>query len=165
MRRWGDGGRFLQRIGDIRRREPRAAFRTNFIVGYPGEPEADHDQLLRFLDEAELDWCGFFAYSAERGPYATTLDGAVERPLVDERLRELGERQDAITAAARDRLIGTTTRVLVDEAGVARSHREAPEIDGVISVPERLRAGTFHTVKVVGAIGPDLQATPLEDAP
>ena len=63
MRRWGDGDRFLRRIDDIRRREPAAAFRSNFIVGYPGETEADHDQLLSFVDAAQLDWCGFFAYS------------------------------------------------------------------------------------------------------
>ena len=163
MRRWGDGERFLQRIRDIRRREPAAVFRTNFIVGYPGETEADHDHLLRFLDEAQLEWCGFFAYSAESGTYAETLDGAVERGLVDERLRELGERQDALTAAARDALIGTTATVLVDATGVARSHREAPEIDGVINVPTSLRPGTFHCVEIVGAMGPDLQAHPLED--
>ena len=161
MRRWGDGERFLQRIRAIRRREPAAVFRTNFIVGYPGETEADHDRLLRFLDEAQLEWCGFFAYSAESGTYAETLDGAVERSLVDERLRELGERQDAITAAARDALIGATTTVLVDATGVARSHREAPEIDGVINVPTSLRPGTFHSVEIVGAMGPDLQAHPL----
>jgi ribosomal protein S12 methylthiotransferase len=165
MRRWGDGARFLRRIDDIRRREPGATFRSNFIVGYPGETEADHDELLRFVDEAQLDWCGFFAYSAEAGTYATTLDGAVERSLVDDRLRELGERQDAITAAARDRLIGATALVLVDEPGVARSQREAPEIDGVINVPDGLRPGTFHTVEIVGAIGPDLQAAPLGGTP
>ena len=56
MRRWGDGGRFLQRIADIRDREPSAAFRSNFIVGYPGETEEDHDQLLAFVEEAQLDW-------------------------------------------------------------------------------------------------------------
>lgn len=165
MRRWGDGQRFLRRIRAIREREPAAVFRTNFIVGYPGETEADHDQLLRFVDEAQLEWCGFFAYSAESGTYAETLDGAVERSLVDERLRELGERQDAITAAARDALIGTTATVLVDETGVGRSHREAPEIDGVINVPGSLRPGTFHTVEIVGARGPDLRARPLEVAP
>jgi ribosomal protein S12 methylthiotransferase len=165
MHRWGDGERFLRRIRAIRRREPNAVFRSNFIVGYPGETETDHDQLLQFLDEARLDWCGFFAYSAESGTYAETLDGAVGRSLVDERLRELGERQDAITAAARDALIGSTTAVLVDTAGIARSHREAPEIDGVINVPGALRPGTFHTVKIVGAMGPDLQAQPLEVAP
>jgi ribosomal protein S12 methylthiotransferase len=72
MRRWGDGDRFLRRIADIRDREPDAAFRSNFIVGYPGETEADHDQLLRFVEEAQLDWCGFFAYSPEDGTYAYT---------------------------------------------------------------------------------------------
>jgi ribosomal protein S12 methylthiotransferase len=164
MRRWGNGERFVQRIRDIRRREPTAVFRTNFIVGYPGETEADHDQLMRFLDEAQLEWCGFFAYSAESGTYAETLDGAVDRSLVDERLRELGERQDAITAAARDALIGATTTVLVDAEGVARSHREAPEIDGVINVPASLRPGTFHSVEILGAMGPDLEAHPLGDA-
>ena len=70
MRRWGDGGRFLQRIQDIREREPGAAFRSNFIVGYPGETEADHDQLLGFVEAAQLDWCGFFAYSPEEGTHA-----------------------------------------------------------------------------------------------
>ena len=79
MRRWGDGDRFLRRIADIRARAPDAAFRSNFIVGYPGETEADHDQLLAFVEEAQLDWCGFFAYSREDGTYAADLDGAVPR--------------------------------------------------------------------------------------
>ncbi len=70
MRRWGDGDRFLRRIEDIRGREPDAAFRSNFIVGYPGETEDDHDALLRFVEEADLDWCGFFSYSPEAGTYA-----------------------------------------------------------------------------------------------
>ena len=78
MRRWGDGDRFLRRIGDIRERQSDAAFRSNFIVGYPGETEEDHDQLLRFVEQAELDWCGFFEYSAEEGTYAMGLDGAVD---------------------------------------------------------------------------------------
>jgi ribosomal protein S12 methylthiotransferase len=110
MRRWGDGDRFLRRIADIRDREPDAAFRSNFIVGYPGETEADHDQLLRFVEEAQLDWCGFFAYSPEDGTYAADLDGAVDPGLMHERLAELRELQDAITAARRDDLIGTTSR-------------------------------------------------------
>lgn len=59
MRRWGDGERFLNRITDIRKREPDAAMRSNFIVGYPGETEEDHDQLLNFVNAAQLDWCGF----------------------------------------------------------------------------------------------------------
>jgi ribosomal protein S12 methylthiotransferase len=158
MRRWGDGDRFLRRIGDIRDRQPDAAFRSNFIVGYPGETEEDHDQLLRFVEQAELDWCGFFAYSAEEGTYAVGLDGAVDVSLMHERLGELRELQDDITARRRDALIGTSVRVLVDEAGVARSAREAPEIDGIIEVPQHLEVGRFHTVRIVDALGPDLVA-------
>jgi len=163
MRRWGDGDRFLRRIADIRDREPDAAFRSNFIVGYPGEAEADHDQLLRFVEEAELDWCGFFSYSNEAGTYAEKLDGAVPKPLMDERLAELRELQDSITAHRRDALIGRTMQVLVDEAGVARSHREAPEIDGVIEVPHDLLVGELVDVKVVDAMGPDLVAVRAGD--
>ena len=158
MRRWGDGARFLNRIETIRRREPDAAFRSNFIVGYPGETEADHDQLLEFVEAAQLDWCGFFAYSAEDGTYATGLDGQVAEGLMRERLAELGELQDGITASRRDDLIGRTLRVLVDEVGVARGTREAPEIDGVVEVPASLAVGEFHEVKVVSALGPDLVA-------
>ncbi|MEI6401526.1 MAG: 30S ribosomal protein S12 methylthiotransferase RimO [Actinomycetota bacterium] len=156
MRRWGDGDRFLRRIADIREREPQAAFRSNFIVGYPGETEEDHDQLLHFVEEAELDWCGFFTYSVEEGTYAADLDGAVPQSLMNERIAELREMQDDITARRRDDLIGTTVRVLVDEPGVARSHREAPEIDGVIEVPHSLRVGEFAEVRIVDAMGPDL---------
>jgi len=159
MRRWGNGDRFLARIADIRAREPEAAFRSNFIVGYPGETEDDHDQLLRFVAEAEVDWCGFFAYSPEDATFAVDLPDQVPATLVGERLAELRELQDGVTAKKRDDLIGCEVQVLVDEPGVARSHREAPEIDGVIAVPDHLPAGSFATVTVTGALGPDLEAT------
>jgi ribosomal protein S12 methylthiotransferase len=165
MRRWGDGERFLRRIADIRRREPDAAFRSNFIVGYPGETEEDHDQLLAFVEQAELDWCGFFAYSPEDGTYAVDLDGRVPAGLMHERLAELRELQDAITARRRDDLIGCEITVLVDAAGEARSVREAPEIDGVIEVPVDLAVGEFHEVTVVDAHGPDLVATAAVHVP
>jgi ribosomal protein S12 methylthiotransferase len=158
MRRWGDGQRFLDRIADIRRREPDAAFRSNFIVGYPGETEEDHDQLLDFVEKAELDWCGFFAYSPEDGTYAKDLDGQVPEGLMRERLSELSEMQDGITSRRRDDLVGRTMNVLVDEEGVARSHREAPEIDGIIEVPASLEVGQFYDVTVTSAMGPDLIA-------
>lgn len=158
MRRWGDGQRFLDRIADIRRREPDAAFRSNFIVGYPGETEEDHDQLLDFVEQAQLDWCGFFAYSPEDGTYAKDLDGQVDEGLMRERLSELSEMQDGITSRRRDDLVGRTINVLVDEEGVARSHREAPEIDGIIEVPASLVVGQFYDVTVTSAMGPDLVA-------
>jgi ribosomal protein S12 methylthiotransferase len=161
MRRWGDGARFLRRIQDIRARMPDAAFRSNFIVGYPGETETDHDQLLQFVRDAQLDWCGFFAYSEEGGTHAAGLPDKVEAPLVAQRLAEVRAVQDDITATRRAALVGTTIAVLVDEPGVARSHREAPEIDGVIGVPDDLAPRSFVTVEVVGAAGPDLEARPV----
>ena len=161
MRRWGDGERFLARIDAIRTLRPDAAFRSNFIVGYPGETEDDHDQLLDFVESARLDWCGFFAYSAEDGTYAAGLDGAVEPGLVGDRLAELRELQDTITGRARDALVGERTVVLVDEVGVARSHREAPEIDGIIEVPDTLAVGELHPVEITAAAGPDLTAEPV----
>lgn len=158
MRRWGNGEKFLSRIESIRNSETGAAFRSNFIVGYPGETEADHDQLLEFIERARLDWCGFFAYSEEVGTYAASLDHKVDPELIADRLAELSELQDTITATKRDELIGSEVEVLVDEPGVGRSYREAPEIDGIISVPQTLEVGTIQTLTVSAAIGPDLEA-------
>jgi ribosomal protein S12 methylthiotransferase len=158
MRRWGNGEKFLDRIAAIRAAEPGAAFRSNFIVGYPGETEDDHDQLLDFVAEAQLDWCGFFSFSKEEGTHAADLDRQVAPELMRERLAELGEMQDAITARRRDALIGTQVSVLVDAPGTARSYREAPEIDGVITVPDSLEVGSIVEVTVVDALGPDLVA-------
>lgn len=158
MRRWGDGERFLKRIADIRALESAAAFRSNFIVGYPGETEEDHDQLIHFVERAQLDWCGFFTFSPEEGTYAVNLPNQIPAGLMNERIAELRELQDSITAQKRDELIGTTMRVLVDEQGVARSHREAPSIDGVIHVDRSLLIGTFHDVEIADAMGPDLMA-------
>ena len=160
MRRWGDGERFLQRIDAIRRLAPDAAFRSNFIVGYPGETEADHDALLEFVESARLDWCGFFPYSPEEGTHAVTLDGQVDPGLARERLGELTELQDRITATRRDELVGRRISVLVDSPGEARSHREAPEIDGIVEVPHDLVPGSIVEVTVTAATGPDLIAAP-----
>ncbi len=159
MRRWGNGELFEERIKAIRQREPDAAFRSNFIVGYPGETEADHDALIRFVENAQLDWCGFFSYSVEEGTYAADLDGAVAESLMNERLGELREMQDSITASRRDLLVGSSTKVLVDEPGIARSAREAPEIDGIVEVPTDLEVGEFLNVTITASNGPDLEAS------
>jgi ribosomal protein S12 methylthiotransferase len=158
MKRWGDGERFLERIETIRAREPDAAFRSNFIVGYPGETEDDHDALLRFVEAAQLDWCGIFTFSEEAGTLAATQDGKVDPALALDRHHELTELQDRITSERRDALVGSTVDVLVDATGVGRTHREAPEIDGVVHVPDDLVVGTFNTVTVTAAEGPDLLA-------
>ncbi len=161
MRRWGDRARFVERIATIRDRYPDSALRSSFIVGYPGETEADHDELLGFLDEVGLDWAGLFAFSREEGTYAAGLTDTVPEALVAERLLECGELQDSITARRRQTLVGTTTEVLIDAPGVGRSHREAPEIDGVVRLSRDATAalvGQFAKVAVTGAAGPDLEA-------
>jgi ribosomal protein S12 methylthiotransferase len=161
MRRWGDGARFSERIAAIRRRYPDAAFRSSFIVGYPGETEEDHDALLEFLAASQLDWAGFFPFSPEAGTFAQSLPDVVASSLVTERLLECGELQDAITAAKRSDLIGHAVTVLVDRPGVGRSHREAPEIDGVVQLPVAETAGLvgrFVTARIVASAGPDTEA-------
>ncbi len=158
MRRWGDASRFLERIDTIRAAAPDAALRSSFILGYPGETEDDHDLLLSFLADARLDWAGFFTFSEEPGTYAEGLSDAVPAELALERLRECAELQDAITADRRAELVGQVLEVLVDEPGVGRTHREAPDIDGIVHVDEALAVGEFAKVVVTGAAGPDLWA-------
>ena len=186
MRRWGDGDRFLDLVAGIRSAAPDAAFRSSFIVGFPGERERDHDALLAFLAAARLDWAGFFPFSAEDGTAAATMDGAVAEDLAAERLRECSELQDPIARDARDALVGTVVDVLVDgiePAGdpvddgdeadrvhepvlVGRTHREAPEIDGVVRLLGAgfARPGAVVRAEVTAALGPDLEARVLVPA-
>ncbi len=166
MKRWGNGDKFLKAIDGIRAAEPEAAFRSSFIVGFPGETEQDHSELLDFLGAASLDWAGLFAFSPEEGTAALTLDRTVDDETIQERLRECSEVQDPITAALRDSLVGMEAQVLIDstEGGdaVGRTHREAPEIDGVVRVSEAFaRPGALITVRIREAIGPDLIADPV----
>jgi ribosomal protein S12 methylthiotransferase len=168
MKRWGSGDRFLDLVASIRSREIDAAFRSSFIVGFPGETESDHDELLQFLTDVELDWAGFFPFSREDGTPASTMDGVVPDDLMHERLRECAEVQDPITQASRDALIGACVDVLVegvdDETGepFGRSHREAPEIDGIIRVRGAFaRPGAQVRARVTSALGPDLVAEPV----
>ena len=170
MKRWGSGDRFASTIEAIRAAEPDAAFRSSFIVGFPGETESAHEELLAFLDAAQLDWAGFFAFSEEDGTPAATLDGAVAPELVAERLRECEDVQAPITQAGRDALVLADAEldVLVDgvddETGdpIGRTHREAPEIDGVVRLDgAHARPGVRVRARAVAALGPDLVAEPL----
>ena len=166
MKRWGSGDRFLTAIDAIRAQEPNAAFRSSFIVGFPGEEEAEHEELLSFLDAAQLDWAGFFAFSPEDGTAAASLPDAPDARLVAERLRECEAVQEPITRTARDALVGAEIDVLVDavtdEGLVGRTHREAPEIDGVVHLEAAgeafARPGAIVRAHVTEAIGPDLVA-------
>ncbi|MCZ7536651.1 MAG: 30S ribosomal protein S12 methylthiotransferase RimO [Acidimicrobiia bacterium] len=174
MRRWGSGETFLALVDGIRSVRGDAAFRSSFISGFPGETETDHEEMLGFLRSARLDWAGFFPYSREDGTVAAALDGEVPPGVVAERLRELSEVQDPITAALRDALVGELVEVLVDGPGdseggdrlggrVGRTHREAPEIDGVVHLGGAAPgAGTLVTARVTSASGPDLEAVVVE---
>ena len=161
MRRWGDADRFLERITAIRTIEPDATFRSSFILGYPGETEDDQRALLEFIDAAQLDWAGFFTFSSEEGTHANTLPRQVPHELALERLREVSERQDAITARRRDALVGTRQRLLIDAPGVGRSVRECPEIDGVVLVDPSLSVGEMVECEIVASHGTDLEAVAL----
>ena len=157
MRRWGDADRFLERIAAIRRGDADATFRSSFILGYPGETEDDQRALLDFVEAAQLDWAGFFTFSPEEGTPAAGLDAPVPHELALERLREVSELQDSITARRRDALVGTRQRVLIDAPGVGRSVRECPEIDGVVTVAGASAVGTLVDVEIVASYGTDLE--------
>jgi ribosomal protein S12 methylthiotransferase len=158
MRRWGDATRFLERIAAIRANEPDATFRSSFILGYPGETEDDQRRLLEFIDEAQLDWAGFFTFSSEEGTHANSLGDQVPHELALERLREVSELQDDITARRRDALVGSRQQLLIDAPGVGRSVRECPEIDGIVMVDQSLTVGTLVECEIVASHGTDLEA-------
>jgi ribosomal protein S12 methylthiotransferase len=164
MKRWGSGARFAEMIDGIRRQAPDAVFRSSFIVGFPGETEADHEQLLAFLATVQLDWAGFFPFSAEDGTPAAAMSGIVADELMHERLRECADVQDPVTAARRATLIGEEVDVLIDVIGDegphGRTHREAPEIDGIVRLVGDVyaRPGAVVRAMVTGVEGPDLEA-------
>ena len=116
------------------------------------------DIRKNFIEAAQLDWAGFFTFSAEEGTPARDLAHPVERSLALERLREVSEVQDAITARRRDALVGTRQRVLVDTPGVGRTAHECPEIDGIVRVDPSLPVGELAECVVVASHGTDLEA-------
>jgi ribosomal protein S12 methylthiotransferase len=167
MKRPGGGDRYRELIGSIRTASPPAALRSSFIVGFPGETDDEVEELASFLDEVRLDWAGFFPYSAEDGTPAAELGGRVDPETVQERLRYLQGIQEDITAGANAAMVGEKVAVLVDQVEegvpVARSYREAPEIDGVINL-DAGEPGEWLIAEITGAYGAELSATVLESA-
>jgi len=158
----------LDRIAGWRRQCPELTLRSTFIVGFPGETEADFEILLDFLREARLDRVGAFAYSPVEGAAANALPGAVPEPVKQERLARFMEVQAAISAEKLAEKVGSRTIVLVDEvtdeAILARGPGDAPEIDGRVILPPEweLEAGDFVEVEITGADEHDLFGTPVE---
>ncbi len=161
MRRAGSGDAHRTLIGSIRAAAPDAAMRSSFIVGFPGETDDDVDDLAAFLDDAQLDWAGFFPYSAEDGTPAAAMPDQVPDAVKAERTRHLQSIQDDITTARTIGQVGRRLEVLVDQIEdgqpVARSYREAPEIDGVVLLDQG-KPGEWLTVEVTGGYGTDVNA-------
>jgi len=161
MKRAGSGDAHRQLIRSIRNAAPDAALRSSFIVGFPGETDDDVDDLAAFLTDAELDWVGFFPYSPEEGTPAASMPDQVPDDVKAERTRYLQAIQDDITTAKTLGQVGRRLEVLVDQIEdgqpVARSYREAPEIDGVVLL-DRGKPGEWLTAEVTGGYGTDLSA-------
>jgi ribosomal protein S12 methylthiotransferase len=168
MRRGGSAKRFLELVGRIRALDPDAAFRSNFILGFPGEGKADVRELEAFLEAARLDWVAFFAWSPEDGTAALDLNGRVPPATARARVERVQGLQDRVLAEAQAAWVGRRLEVLVErvEAGGAaegRSFREAPDADGVVrveGVPRILSVGEYLPVEVAAAQGPELLARP-----
>ena len=165
MKRPADAENTLRRIQHWRAECPEIAIRSTFIAGFPGETEAEFEELLEFLTEAQLDRVGCFAYSPVEGASANTLSDPVPEELREERRDRLMAHQQAISAARLLRKVGTTQTVLLDsvqpETAIGRTSADAPEIDGVVRISgsERLKAGDFVQVRITGADEYDLFAT------
>jgi ribosomal protein S12 methylthiotransferase len=154
MKRPGDVEKILERIAGWRRTVPDLTIRSTFITGFPGETEAEFNELLQFLDAAQLDRVGAFAYSPVDGATANELPGALPEALREERRARLMAHQEDISTQRLEARIGRTIEVLVDdvdeEGAIARSSADAPEIDGLVYVTDGhdLAIGQFATVTV-----------------
>jgi ribosomal protein S12 methylthiotransferase len=162
MRRPAHAEDTLARIAAWRRACPQLTLRSTFIVGFPGETEAEFEELLSWLDAAQLDRVGCFKYSPVEGAAANQLAGHVAADLQEERYARVMERAAAISARRLAARIGQRVRVLVDEvhdgAALARSAAEAPQIDGVVRIERagKLRAGDWADAENIGTDTYDL---------
>jgi ribosomal protein S12 methylthiotransferase len=157
----------LDRLREWRRVCPDLVLRSTFIVGFPGETEAEFEELLAWLDEAQLDRVGAFKYSPVEGARANDAGAHVDPAIQEERLARFMERAQRISATRLAARVGREETVLVDSIedgmAIARSRGDAPEIDGVVRVKKgaKLAVGEFARVKITGADAYDLTATPV----
>ncbi|MGW0757856.1 30S ribosomal protein S12 methylthiotransferase RimO [Streptomyces sp. NPDC002814] len=169
MRRFGDTDRFLELLDTIRSKAPQAGVRSNFIVGFPGETEADLAELERFLNGARLDAIGVFGYSDEEGTEAATYDHKLDEDVVAERLAHVSRLAEELVSQRAEERVGETVQVLVEsvdgeDGAYGRGMHQAPETDGqvLLTSGEGLGVGRMVEAKVVGTEGVDLVAEPLQ---
>jgi len=164
MKRPASAENNLERIRAWRAICPDLTIRSTFIAGFPGETDAEFEELLTFLEEAQLDRVGCFAYSPVEGATANDLPDPVPDEVREERRQRLMELQEDISTQRLERKIGRTIKVLVEEVdeegAVARSEADAPEIDGLVHIPngQDLEVGEFATVRVTDCDVHDLFA-------
>ena len=152
-------------INRMRQRMPELALRTTFIVGYPGESDADFQMLVDFIKEVEFDHLGVFPFSFESGTSSAPLGDPIPEAVKLERVEAIMTLQESISLKKNQKLIGKTLEVLVEGFGdgisVGRSYRDAPEIDGLVIVEDKLPVGEISRVQVTGALKHDLLARSL----
>jgi ribosomal protein S12 methylthiotransferase len=171
MRRFGDRERFGELIEQIRMLAPGAGIRSNFIVGFPGESEAEFAELQAFLTEARLDAIGVFGYSDEDGTEAAGLPGQLPGDEIAGRVDELASLADELMAERAAERLGELAEVLIDEAMgdgryLGRGAHQAPEVDGATEVRSHrpLVPGDLVTAVITGSDGVDLRADAVADA-
>ncbi len=164
MRRFGDSEKFLHLINQIRALSPEAGIRSNFIVGFPGESEADFDALSTFIASAKLDAIGVFGYSDEDNTEALDLSDKVADEVIKERVETLSRLADEMVSARAAARIGETVRVLIEDAELqeGRAAHQGPEVDGTTSfIDTEFEVGQYVDAVVVDSMGADLVARPL----
>jgi ribosomal protein S12 methylthiotransferase len=170
MKRPAGGEKTISRIANWRVVCPDIVIRSTFIAGFPGETEEEFEHLLSFIEEAQLDRVGCFAYSPVKGAKANELSNPLPDEVREERRARFMQTAEQISTQKLNKVIGKRIRVLVDsvnaQGGIARSFADAPEIDGLVYVqpPERpskrYRSGEFIKVTVANTQGHDLIALP-----
>jgi ribosomal protein S12 methylthiotransferase len=145
-------------VRDLREKIPGVMIRSTFIVGFPGEKQADFDDLMVFIDESGIERGGVFEYSREEDTRAYALTERVH-PSTRRKRRNLStEALFKAAEAAGTKLVGEKLRVLVEAPGVARTQWDAPEVDGTVEVPESLPVGKFAEVTITDSVGYQLFA-------
>jgi ribosomal protein S12 methylthiotransferase len=165
MQRETGGDYIRDLVRRIRAGIPGIALRTTFIVGFPGETDADVDELCAFIREAKFERLGVFRYSQEEGTRAGKMEDQVPAKEKERRWHRVMALQKEIAGAVSSTSVGKTVKVLVDEAGVARGEADAPDIDGRVYVPRDLPVGRFATVTINGHHDYDLLALPSGQSP
>jgi ribosomal protein S12 methylthiotransferase RimO len=164
MRRFGDSEKFLHLITQIRALSPEAGIRSNFIVGFPGETQADFDELADFISAAKLDAIGIFGYSDEDNTEALELADKVEEDVIRQRVESLSSLADEMVSLRASARIGENVRVLIEDKELqeGRAAHQGPEVDGTTSfIGSDFEVGQYIDAVIIDSMGADLVARPL----